>query len=914
MLASQSGRTTWLPLHRCPKAARPSIMRKMPARALVTHGMLQEGSLASSRSVPACPDALVLCRGPRALQLPLPITSDPPHTRKRLKRLLELAEAQRQHYVEGSLERPIFGAVELTKAFRLAGDLGVREFCPRIWSALAVEAFRLARASQLDSVGLYVTAISLTKLRAAALGPGGHRVSLPVLRVVADSILTARRTAPLRHLAGIAGALARLAAETSADTAFHESVVAVAVAAAEALPERMASTESVGGREVGFICDATRLLGLRNDGFLEFISQLLRCDWDMIWTPLALTSVARCLSHFGHRDRQAWRALAHRIVTELPTLQLGNLSEVVAAFAGARIRSDRLNGALARAFVCGTSNLSAGDIARICHTCVMHGSWFSIDHEAALATSIAQSLPRRALDFSAPELRVVLEALMKWAAAPFWLDSTLLKPACQGLYAGLTRRAGSISPSGLDEILGVLQRLPLPEVTSGVLCRALATGCQERFGSAAASPEDAAAITSVLHHLSIVGVPGAGFYRAGVIACIQGLAAPTAAAWLAVARLLGLCGRVGIDDEALLWHLVHLFSTARAVAFEDVGGRPGAVVPSLGLAMSGLAALRVRPPEPLLRQVWQYLAAAAPCTQAAQLTSPAVAAFPAVLGLLQLDALRSTADLAALSSWFEDPGALSRHALAELCLAAAPHVQRAAASRGCSVAEVLQQRGPLGLLRRWRSWMAMLAERLASPAPSARGSAALEPAAHAIGILGLTLFTDAGACASSLEAKTLARLSSWVAGAPPEMLQAADPEGGLGTLIAEVGVALRHILAQRGGVRIRRPAASIGAWSAASGALALVPRCSTGIFVADFVLLHPCHPPPPAASGTVTIFYPRPRRLQQRGPAAPRDTSRMDAGMPSTERHAASVSDREWYAQRLSASHSCNTAVASLLQ
>jgi len=38
--------------------------------------------------------------------------------------------------------------------------------------------------------------------------------------------------------------------------------------------------EAVSGREVGAICDAVRVLGLRNELFLTYLKRLLRKDWD----------------------------------------------------------------------------------------------------------------------------------------------------------------------------------------------------------------------------------------------------------------------------------------------------------------------------------------------------------------------------------------------------------------------------------------------------------------------------------------------------------------------------------------------------------------------------------------------------------------------------------------------------------
>ena len=294
------------------------------------------------------------------------------------------------------------------------------------------------------------------------------------------------------------------------------------------------------------MCDAVLRLGLRNEAFVDYVGALVRSDWDMFFPAGSLVSVAALFSRFGQQDTRAWRAAAQRVVMELPVFPVGALSEAVASFSDARVHSRRLNAAAAKEFCRQAASLSSADLARVCRTCVRQPDWYEPEAERHLAAAVAQAVPRRALDLLAEELRSVMEALARWADPRFGLRGPLLEGAVQAVLSNLARHAATLEFAEVEALLGMLGAAPAPPA----LQRALAVSCRATLGVVAASPEDAAATAAVLHHLSRAGVEDAELYLDGVRACARGLREATPASWLAAARLLALCGRTGVADEA----------------------------------------------------------------------------------------------------------------------------------------------------------------------------------------------------------------------------------------------------------------------------------------------------------------------------------------------------------------------------
>merc|ERR1712008_25716 len=271
---------------------------------------------------------------------------------------------------------------------------------------------------------------------------------------------------------------------------------------------------------------------------------------------------------------------------------------------------------------------------------------------------------------------------------------------------------------------------------------------------------------------------------------------------------------------------------------------------SLSMAISGLATMRVRPSSLLPHELASFLASAVTLTPALLLGAkaaqppeeahrqPAAIVYPAVDGLLQLDAVRSAATLNALAPWFDDPTPLSVHALTTLCLAATLRLPQHQVA--------CQQE----LLRWWHTWMRVLFKRLHTLSPASAYDFNTSPTVMTLRTLGIAVALCARGTVPELDTQTLSSLAS--AGAepiPPTLFEdAAQGCEGVGTVATEVAAALKHVLAQRGGKRLSRTSATMGGWSAVLGASALASRCQIDIFTTDFMVFTWRHQPPPAAA------------------------------------------------------------------
>ncbi|CAE8641695.1 unnamed protein product, partial [Polarella glacialis] len=327
--------------------------------------------------------------------------------------LLGRAEARREYQSEDLKgEESLFGKVEVSKALVLAADLG-SALQPHAWSALVSEVFRLAEAGQLDGQALSVASQSLFRMRQTSFSPCKHGASTAAVRLIVEATLARKDSLSMRDLASVSGWLARLGQTASAEPSLRSRIAELIVAAAEQLPMRQAARKSVSGRDVGTLCEATKLLGLRSEVFLDYVGMLLRADWDMMWPPRSLVCAASCLAHFGHRDKRAWRALGHRVERELPVILPSALCEILESFSLARVRSESLEAGAAKAIAAAAANLGASDLTRMCR--ILSGleeeSWYggAAEHEALLSSALTRALPRRAADIGSSGLRAVLD-------------------------------------------------------------------------------------------------------------------------------------------------------------------------------------------------------------------------------------------------------------------------------------------------------------------------------------------------------------------------------------------------------------------------------------------------------------------------------------------------------------------------
>eukprot|EP00434_Breviolum_minutum_P000535 symbB.v1.2.000462.t1/scaffold11.1/size528188/11 len=244
------------------------------------------------------PDAVALRPAePFAKLPPVPVSETLVESRRKLWHLLGRAQAQKQFQPEGAEdgEDRIFGSKELGKTLVLAADLGAeKQLQQDAWKNTLDEMFYLAKVGELDNVALFMAAQSLYRLRHTEFSASCHPGSLRLFALVLDTALQRTSTASMRHLANVASWLARSVQLVEGHPALRQQIVVLSMRAAEELLVRQHSGSAVSGREVGAICDAVRVLGLRNELFLTYLRRLLRKDWDMIWTPKALIDAAWC--------------------------------------------------------------------------------------------------------------------------------------------------------------------------------------------------------------------------------------------------------------------------------------------------------------------------------------------------------------------------------------------------------------------------------------------------------------------------------------------------------------------------------------------------------------------------------------------------------------------------------------------
>lgn len=359
---------------------------------------------------------------------PVPVSETLVESRRKLWHLLGRAQAQRMYETDTEDgEDRIFGSKELSKTLVLAADLGSdKELQKDASNNTLAEMFQLAKIGALDNVALFMAAQSLYRLRNTEFSASCHPGSLRLFVLVLQTALGRTSTASMRHLANVTHWLARSAEMVAGHPALQQQIGQLTIRAAEELLVRQHAGSAVSGREVGAICEAVRLLGLRNDLFLTYLRRLLRKDWEMIWTPKALIDAATCLVHFEQKDVRAWQALAYRIESELPVLSPSALTEVCSAFVAASLRG--VEPKMARRLTEVASSLNAKDLSRLCSAlAALPDAFGGPELEAQLAEALVKAIPRRAGDLGSRGLGAVCGVLARWRTASVPLLAALAK-------------------------------------------------------------------------------------------------------------------------------------------------------------------------------------------------------------------------------------------------------------------------------------------------------------------------------------------------------------------------------------------------------------------------------------------------------------------------------------------------------
>ncbi|CAE7662009.1 mtr [Symbiodinium sp. CCMP2456] len=580
-------------------------------------------------------------------------------TKKSFWHLMGRAEARQTYQPDGPEggEKDIFGPKQLTKAWSLAATLGP-SLTTEAWAKLLEETFRLIHEERLDDVSLAVAAHSLYRLRDTPFAPGRHGGATNCVAVLAA--ISSRRlpTMELRLVADTTAWLARLADALHGHPSLLRGIEALAIAAAEELPVRKAAGSMVSGRDVGTLCGVTVSLSLRSESFLTYVRYLIRKDWDMVWTPKALVDAAKCMAHFQQDDRRAWRALAYRMERELPVMLPGALTEIAETFAAASVTNEALESGVGARLADNAGVLNAGEVARLCLALAKRPPAVAFgdkEAERCLAEAITPAVGRRAGELPARSLPAALATLGRWASAG-QVSATALQAAVQPLLSALAPRLAAEPAAAAAALRALRQALGGKALAaSPVLLHSVAACCRERLLSHAAEIE-VAAVVAVLEQVAVARYQEPGLFELAARQAMHSLNPCGSAAFAASVRLLGLCGRGGLqEDGEVMEQLASLLSSARLP-------HPIEALESLAVGLPGMALSRFRPPRRVLD-----LAATSLLHLQIEDSSVALALFTS---LVSFDVLPSPSLIAATARRFEEPSGISPEALLAFWLGA----------------------------------------------------------------------------------------------------------------------------------------------------------------------------------------------------------------------------------------------------
>eukprot|EP00435_Cladocopium_sp_Y103_P055802 s563_g18.t1 len=584
---------------------------------------------------------------------PVPVSETLVESRRKLWHLLGRAQAQRKYETSEDAaaledgEDRIFGSKELSKTLVLAADLGSeKELQKDAWNNTLAEMFQLAKIGAFDNVALFMAAQSLYRLRNTEFSASCHPGSLRLFVLVLQTALGRTSTASMRHVANVTHWLARSADMVAGHPALQQQIGQLTMRAAEELLVRQHAGSAVSGREVGAICEAVRLLGLRNDLFLTYLRRLLRKDWEMIWTPKALIDALKCLVHFEQKDARAWKALAYRIESELPLLSPSALTEVCSAFAAASLRA--LEPKMARRLTEVASNLNAKDLSRLCSAvAALPDAFGGPELEAQLAEALVKAIPRRASDLSSRGLGAVCGALARWRA-----------PSVP-LLAALAKSVAAVEPREVEVMIHALLQLGGHEVLGS--CPALLQGFLGSCRAAELPGGDLSSCVAVLQHVALARLQDVELCRAVTMAWMQrDLDADAPHSLLTGMRLVALCGAGATSFLPQL-----LMTLPEGPLMHPASGLPqDLVADAFAMALKSLALQRFRPPDGWRRAARKML-------ETGTLSAPT--AFSLLMSLWALDELRSPKDVISICGGpsFHDLSGLSSAAKLSLCIGCA---------------------------------------------------------------------------------------------------------------------------------------------------------------------------------------------------------------------------------------------------
>ncbi|CAK9078844.1 unnamed protein product [Durusdinium trenchii] len=238
-----------------------------------------------------------------ALPLP-PVVESPGSSEKRRKLwfLLNRAKAQEVYQPDGSdAEERIFGSKQVSQSLELAAELGYeKQLQPDAWSTALKEIFHLAQQGELDNVALFSSAQSLYRLRNTEFSAACHRGSFRLFDLVVKEMLRRSERCSMKHLASVSNWLARSAEMVAAVPPLRRQVDDLVMKAAQELLVRQHAGAAVSGQEVGAICEAVKVLGLRNDLFLTYVRPC--------WMPRGVSSTSSRQTRVpGEPWHIAWR-------------------------------------------------------------------------------------------------------------------------------------------------------------------------------------------------------------------------------------------------------------------------------------------------------------------------------------------------------------------------------------------------------------------------------------------------------------------------------------------------------------------------------------------------------------------------------------------------------------------------------